>query len=263
MISSESPDARVDEATSTKQVLDRSTGLVAIASDDVHGRYHHGVLDLGGPAPGQPSPGDRDPKPAAAAPVANNLVNDDFNPRPVDGPIGGSWSILPPGATGSTQIVAMPSDQDRSARVSNGDGAGLRLCRAFAPTTGDVTVAVDVHFVGTAGSEAVLTSARGGAEAVSVRFGSGATFVYNFGTERVKTDASFAVGVWYRSLVVIHPATRTFDWEIRARGSDAPSVSVQGVAWRSSSSTAVNQFCVAPPDGAANGLLIDNVRVSR
>lgn len=36
----------VDQATSTKQELDRASGLVVLASDDTTGRYFHAVLDL-------------------------------------------------------------------------------------------------------------------------------------------------------------------------------------------------------------------------
>jgi hypothetical protein len=206
--------------------------------------------------------GDRDPKPVAVAPVVNTLVHDDFNPRPVGGSLGLGWTILPPEAIGSAQIVTT-GEPDRSARVTNGDGTGARLCRAFAASTRDVTVTIDVRYDGAVGSDSVLTSVRGGAEAASVRFGSGGTFVYNSAAERVKTDASFAPGVWYHSVVVVHPATKTFDWDIRERGSAAPLLSVQGVAWRSSAPTELNQLCVSPPEGAANGLLFDNVQISR
>jgi hypothetical protein len=45
----------IDNATTTKQHVNQSTGVVVLASDDIRRRYLHNVINYGAPAPGQHS----------------------------------------------------------------------------------------------------------------------------------------------------------------------------------------------------------------
>ena len=128
LVASDSDTALIDHASSTKQAVDRSTGLVVLASDDDAGTYFHGVLDLGGVPAGTASAGDRQPSPAGAAAGPTDLAHTTFDPLAPGRPLDPGWvtESLDPG--GQVTVAAVTSAADHSARAASGPSG--RTCRS-------------------------------------------------------------------------------------------------------------------------------------
>ena len=234
--------------------LDRDTGFVMLAWDPTTARYVHGIMDLGRGVPTLPRPA------KGYAPVTPQLVfKDDFDPFPVGSrPLTG-WVLRVNDPPTAYSIVARPSKADRSASVVNKTPSGdIRACKAFPDTTsGDVTVDVKVRLSRLGASDAVLTEVRGsGPTAASVRLGKRGFFEYFRGATKVITTVRGRPGFWYRSIVVVHLKTRTFDWKL-LNATGRVILGVRGVAWRDrAADVPMDRVCLKTPTGGA-GIALD------
>jgi hypothetical protein len=235
----------IGRATSGKDPVTAQTGLVVLAYDPVTFRYIHGVMDLGGGVLAGTLPAD----PPAARPRL--LFFDDFDPWPIGSSPSTGWQLRPNDPPKSMTIQANPSKTDRSASIAAPKaGTFVRVCKGFAPVkSGDVTVDIRVRLARTGSSDGVLTEVRGtGVESASLRFARNGFFAYYKGSAKIKTLIPVRSGAWYRSIVVVHMARKTYDWRLlNARGRVL--ISVKGVGWRSPSAAAIDKICLRTPDG--------------
>ena len=114
--------SQINDATSTKQPVGSSTGLVVLASDDPTGRYVHLAASLGGVPPGQPqgSPPDG-PEPAPAEPT--DLVVETYDSFTLEDPVQPLWD--------APAITSAREDRIRAA-------GGSRTSRSASRRTGRV-----------------------------------------------------------------------------------------------------------------------------
>ena len=263
-------DPAIDDATSTKQALGAATGLVVLANDDGTGRYVHGAMSLGGPAPGEPpgGPGVSASPGTAASPspaVVNDLIHDTFDPWAVGGQVGAGWAMPSGDDAGTLTVAALPSEADRSARALTGGATGdVRACKAFAEVAaGSVTVEADVLVQGLGSADAVVAAVRGSSgDAASLRFGRHGTIVYYDGATKVDSGRPIRVGSWYRLRVDVHLSTKTYDAEVR--DGSATLFQATGLPFRTASLTAVGEICFQTSSGTGGlGILFDDVLVRR
>jgi hypothetical protein len=115
------------------------------------------------------------------------------------------------------------------------------------------------------GTDAVLTEVRGSTtEAATVRFGRTGQFAYYRGAAKIRTLVSFRLGAWYRSIVVVHVGSRTYDWRLLdAAGHQL--ISVARIPWKSpAKDSPIDKVCVRTPIGGPGiALDWDAVRVIR
>jgi hypothetical protein len=257
--------------TSTKGPIELADGFVVLGFDEQTGFYWHAVI---GPPTGvvlpsassSSSPG-ASPSPSAGSPSPGRaaLFTDNFDPWPLDGPIGNGWEVGPIDAPGTLTAVSDPSGTGRNALVQPTGSEAVRACKAFAPTAAGTLVAeVRVRLDGIGPADAVITSIRDrSGEAASVRFGQGGTVAYYAGDTKVRTTIPFRLGTWYRSVVTVHPESRTYDWRLTTDDGRAV-LAVTAIRFRESAATQVAQICVQTSAGAPDvGLRFDDVRVSR
>jgi hypothetical protein len=192
------------------------------------------------------------------------LVNDDFDPWPIDAAIEGGWELTPETTSGSLTAAADPAG-GAVALLRPAGAESVRACRDF-PTTasGELVVEARVSVDAIGPADAVITSLRDrGDEAVAVRFGQGGTFVYYAGETRVRTTAAFSAGTWYRSTVTVDLAGRTYDWRLTT-DDGAVVVDVRAVPFREATAIQVSQVCVGSSAGVPGAATrFDDVRVSR
>lgn len=254
--------------TSAKHPPPLADGIVVLGFDETSGFYWHAIVAAPGAPSATPSPpasGSAQPSAGAASPPPGTLlVNDDFEPWPIDGPIAGGWELTPATARGS--LTAAADIRPGTLALLRPAGAdSVRACRDFATTaSGELVAEVRISVDAVGPADAVITSLRDrGDEAVSVRFGQGGTFVYYAGETRVRTTAPLAPGSWYRSTVVVDVAGRTYDWRLRTDEGSVV-VDVRDVPFREATAVQVSQLCVGSSAGAAGvGTRFDDVRVSR
>jgi hypothetical protein len=208
--------------------------------------------------PGQSGSPTAAPSPAGPMPV----FTDDFEPWPLNGPIGNGWRIRPADAVGTLVVVADAPDGNRSAQLVATGADPIRACKDFAPTaSGVLTADVRINAEAIDAADAVITSLRdGGAEAASVRFGQGGTFVYYSGATRVRTTVPTRLDAWYRSSLTVHLQSKTYDWRLAA-DDGTELLKVDGVPFREAEATQVSEICVATSTGG--GVRFDDVRLSR
>jgi hypothetical protein len=265
-------------ATSTKQPVGSATGLLVLASDDTAGLYVHAWVDLsasgdGGAQPSLP--------PASAAPRGPTnrgdtgptiLVDDRFDVYAPGVTPSGNWEVK--AAAGTPSNAPLP----RTARRSDGPGNALlvpaatgaiTVCRAFDPvSSGILTVDVDVRIDAVPTSDVTITSVRAGSiETASVRFDWKSVFAYYRGGTKVRTTVLFRPGTWYRSVVRVDLAAKTYDWTVTPLGAAAPVIRLTAIPWRTPGApggVAPSELCVrgavAP---SAAGLLIDSILVEQ
>jgi hypothetical protein len=142
-------------------------------------------------------------------------------------------------------------------RTPRGD---IRVCKAFPDTTsGDVTVDVRVRLSRLGSSDAVLTEVRGSgptATTASVRLGKRGFFEYFRGGTKVITTVGGRPTFWYRSIVVVHLKTRTFDWRL-LNASGRLILGVRGVAWHDrAADVPLDRVCLKTPTGGT-GIALD------
>jgi hypothetical protein len=244
--------------STTKDAVGHDTGLVVLAYDPDTTRYLHGVIDLGGGIAAGPS---------GPTPTGPQLVfQDDFDPWPT-GPVPNiGWELRPTDPAKAFTIRKLPSGKTNTASLAaSTPGLDVRACKSFpAVSSGDVTVDLKVRLSRIGGSDGVLTEVRGGSvTSASIRVGRVGTFAYYRGPTKIKTTVRFRAGAWYRSIVVVHVAGRTYDWRLLdAAGRQL--IVVKGIAWRDPGKVAPDQVCLRTPTGG-KGIALDwdDVRVIR
>ncbi len=258
-------DPKMAVPTSTKQSVDLNSDFVVVAFDRDSGTYWHAVLgsiEAGGPSrPPPPSPSAS----AAPAPALNALVNDNFDPWPVDGVIGNGWLMRTGDPPGALTAVADATGKGRHARLRTAAASAVRACKSFAAVAGGTLVAqVRVQFDAIGPADVVISSLRDrSGEAASVRFGQGGTFAYYAGPSKVRTTVAFRPKTWYRSVLTVRPDKGTYDWVVRASDGSVL-VRVERVPFRDAAATQVSSLCLQSSEGRAGlSLVFDDVVVSR
>jgi hypothetical protein len=256
--------------TSTKQSVDAANGFVVLGFDSKTGLYWHALItstagsvtpsatplasDRGSPAPSSPAP-------SASGP--STLLADNFDPWPLDAPIGNGWALGPADARGSLTAVA-DATSGRNARLLSAGPSAVRACKSFAPTAaGTLRAEVRVRLERIGAADAVITSLRDRTgEAVSLRFGQGGTFAYYSGQTKIRPAIPIRLETWYRSAVTVYLAARTYDWRL-TRDDGSLVLKVRGVPFREAAATELSELCVQTSVGAGMGLRFDDVGVSR
>ena len=254
--------------SSTKQPIDLESGFVVQGLDEEAGVYWHAVIrppdGMAVPTPSASAGPGRSGSPSAPPPPVGPMpvFTDDFEPWPLNGPIGNGWRIRPADAVGTLVVVADAPNGNRSAQLVPTGADPIRACKDFAPlATGVLTAEVRFNVDATGAADAVITSLRdGGAEAASVRFGQGGTFVYYSGATRVRTTVPSRLDTWYRSTLTVHLDSRTYDWRL-ATDDGSELLKFDGVPFREPEASQVSEICVASSTGG--GVRFDDVRVSR
>ena len=255
--------AHINDATSTKQPVGSSTGLVVLASDDPTGRYVHLAASLGGVPPGQPQgPPPDGPEPAPAE--STDLVVETYDPFTLEDPVQPLWDAPASRANGTIAYVQR-ADQDIAVRLRT-DGKGeLRPCRKIGATgTGTVTIAADIRLDGQGPADTTLLMARGeGTELGGIRADQERRVRVSSGDGRETTNVRFRRGTFYRAELRLDIDARTIDVRL-ADTNGRVLVERKGLPWRAPGSTVVDAVCVAAPGGPAGlGLTFDDVRVKR
>lgn len=258
------PDARTNNATSTKQPVNAATGLVVLASDDESGRYIHLAASLGGPPPGAPPTGSPPDGPERAPKTPIGLVDERSDGQTVGQPIQPLWRMAPNRADGTVSYTRRATNDVAVQLRTDGPGE-LRPCRSFARAIGGrLTMSLDVRLDRQGVGDSILLLARGdGQELGSLRlddlFRVRVSKLYN----RETTDVRLRPGRWYRAELDLDVASRTF----RARLFDASGQRLlqrTTQAWRAAAVDFVDALCVASSTGRAGlGLTFDNVKVTR
>ncbi len=144
-------DKNINNATSTKQTVTATSGLVVLASDQVTGRYVHNTMSLGAPPPPQPQ------APTAAFTATNTSgpapLTVSFTDQSTGSPTSWRWSF----GDGSTSTAQSPTHTydntgtyDVSLTVTNTAGSDTQTRAALVtvgtapppPTSGDYQAAV-------------------------------------------------------------------------------------------------------------------------
>jgi hypothetical protein len=242
-------DATIANPTTTKQDVDGESGLVVLAADDTTGRSLHGAVAIGGLALAPGRPGDAVagiPPPVTSPPVVNILAHDTFNPWAPGTPNPDGWlAESQGGGKGNLVVVAVPSATDHALRLFSTSATGsLRACLSTPEAvSGVVTVSELVRLNRIGGSDTIIGSVRGaGGEAASVRVTRDGLLAYFNGAAKVGTAVRFRTATWYRSTIVIHLPTKTFDWALTTAGGRGV-LRVRGIHWRSPALNAVDAVC--------------------
>jgi hypothetical protein len=257
------PDAKINDATSTKQIVDASTGLVVLASDDTIGRYVHVAASLGGPAPGVPAGDPPDgPEPAPREPVS--LLNETSDMQPVGDRVQPLWQ-LPPGRGDGTATYVRRAAADVAIRLRTTGRGELRPCRTLGTTrAGRINMSLDVRLDRQGASDTILLMARGsGEELGSLRVDAQGRVRVSKADNRETTKVRLVAGRWYRVELDLDVGQRTF----RARVFDAAGKEILERVrqpWRAKDALFVEGLCVASSTGTPGlGLTFDSVRVTR
>jgi hypothetical protein len=264
-----STDPSLQNPTSTKQAVDLAAGVVVLGADDGTGHYVHGLLATaspiasGGPSPSVPAGSPSPPPPAEARTV---LLHDTFDPWAVGTRTPPDWEASPQsGGAGRVEVVGVPTAVHHSllVRTTSLDGS-IRACTSFAPTaTTELTVNELVSFDGVSTSDTTIGSIRGpGGEAASVRVTRHRLLAYYDGTRKVTTTIVVRPGVWYRSTIVIRPATHTYDWTVTNTAGRAVA-RISGIHWREATIPTLDTLCVQAPQDRGGSILLDDTEVLR
>jgi hypothetical protein len=257
------PDAKLNDSTSTKQPLDASTGLVVLASDDTTGRYAHLAASLGGPAPGVPT-GDVPVGPEPAPPEPVVLFDETSDVKSVGDPVQPLWELTPGRNAGTATYVSRAAG-DVAIRLRTTGRGELRPCRTLGTTAkGHVIVSVDVRLDRQGASDTILLMARGnGEEVASIRVDAQRHVRVSKAHDRETTNVRVVPGRWYRVELDFDIAKRTF----RARVFDAAGKELlerNRQPWRGAGAVVVESLCLASSIGAPGlGLTFDSIRVTR
>ena len=260
-------DPNLRNPTTTKQAVDLASGLVVLAADDGTGHYVHALLSsseapTGGPSPSGPA-GSPPPFAADAHPV---LLHDTFDPWAVGTRSPPDWLPGPQsGGAGQLEVIALPTAAHHSLLIRTTSAAGsIRACTDFAPTAaGTITVFEVFRLAGTGTSDTTVGSIRGpGGEAVSVRVTKHRLLAYYRGQAKLTTTVVMRTGLWYRSTIVVRPATHTYDW-IVADAAGRVIARITGIAWRQAAVPALDTVCAQAPQGRGGAILLDDVEVRR
>ncbi len=254
--------------TSAKGAIDLESGLVVLGFDDQSGFYWHALIrPARGTSPSATPPASSLASPSIAPPPVigpSALFTDNFDPLPVDAPIGG-WGLEPAGVAGSLTAAQDASGSGNNARLLPEGPATVRACKTFTPVVaGTLQAEVRVLLEGIGAADAVITSLRDQAgESVSVRFGQNGRFAYYSGQAKVRSAVPIALNTWYRSAVTVHLESQTYDWRL-SRDDGSRVLEVKAIPFRESAANQVSEICVQTSVGATKaGLRFDDVRLSR
>ncbi len=256
--------ARINDATSTKQPVDATTGLVVLAADDSTGRYVHLAASLGGPAPGVPqgeTPPDG-PVPAPDLPVI--LVDERSDVFRAGDRAQPEWRMAPTRDSGTVTYVRRDGD-DLAIRLRTTGRGELRPCRGFGTTrTGRIEIAMDVRVDRQGAKDTILLMARGdNQELAAIRLDDQLRVRISREGNRDTTKVTMTPGRWYRVILDLDIAAQTFDVRLLdAAGATLLSRTAQ--PWRSPGATRVDGLCVAASIGASGqGMSLDDLKVTR
>lgn len=258
------------EVTSTKQRLDGLTEIIALASDDVSGRYAHAVVALPGGRAGPTAAGHAAPLPEGVTPglpagATAFVLRDSFAPYP-NGPAAVSGWLTRDLPAEEVATIVTPSENDPALRLlPEATGSGARACKTIPEAArGVLIVGVTAQTRGTLDSDATITHLRSPEGlSVTVRFGEPGVFRYFAGDQRVNSPAAWAAGTWYRSIVRLDFAAQTYSWEVTPLGGDAPILSVASLPLRVPAAS-VSEVCAESGNELPGGsveLLVDDVTV--
>jgi len=255
-------DARIANATSTKQSISPDTGLVVMASDDGTGRFLHAAVDLGRtPLSQQVAELPRPDVPPAPASGPARLVHDEFDSWPDGATDINGWRSTVDG--GGTVAVALDDDAHLLRLRSTGAAGSAETCKDIPRALGAM-VRVDVRLRVTAAGAAdvrLATVRIPGAEIVGLRVDGDGLFSYFDGDRRERTAVSLVDGRWYRAVLDIDVAARQADIRIAGPGGDAV-FARSGAGWRTDKAAEPSRVCFRVSSGAAT-LDIDSILVSR
>jgi hypothetical protein len=253
----------INNATSTKQSVDASTGLVVLASDESIGRYVHLATSLGGPAPGIPTGAPPEgPVPAPAGPV--DLVLESMDAFVVGDRVQPIWRMTP-SRSGGTLAYVRRSGPDLAVAVRTTGTRELRPCRTFGATSsGKLAISLDVRLDRQGAKDTTLLMARGdNQELGAIRVDSLYRIRISRLGNRETTSVRIKPGRWYHVAMTLDIAKRTFSTQL----SDAAGtrlLSRSDKAWRAPGVSSVDGLCVSPSIGTPGaGLSFDEVRVTR
>jgi hypothetical protein len=254
----------INNATSTKQSVDASTGLVVLASDESIGRYVHLAASLGGPAPGTPPGGapPDGPVPAPGGPV--DLVLEPMDAFAVGDPVQPTWRTAP-SRSGGTVAFVRRSGLDLAVAVRTTGSGEVRPCRSFGTTSsGKLDISMDVRLDRQGARDTTLLMARGNNQELgAIRVDAQLRVRISRLGNRETTNLRVKLGRWYHVQMTLDVAKRTFSAEL----TDAAGTRLlrrAGRAWRAAGVTSVDDVCVAPSIGTPGaGLSFDEVRVTR
>lgn len=257
-------DGQLNRPTSTKQTVSADTGLVVLASDDRSGRYVHGAVGLGGPAPGRGEHAAASGVPSVGA-SGTILFSDVFDAYPDGATVPNGWAVSDAG-TGTLEVVAVPTETDHSARLTAASAdVSASACRSV-PTVpdGDLHVAAHVMVIGgPATDDAKLIAVRGrGLELASVRLNPDGTLAYFQGSQRQQIGSAFDRERWFAIDLTLHLAAGTYDWTVTDVASGTEVARASGAAWRTADRQP-DHVCFGTATGPGSGLLFDDVRVAR
>ncbi len=258
------PDARINDATSTKQTVDAGTGLVVLASDDSTGRYIHLAASLGGPAPGVPATEDPPDGPEPGPADSIILLDERSDVHVVGDPVHRLWRTAPGQADGTVAYVRREG-QDLAVRLRTTGIGQLRPCRSLGRTqTGRVKVSMDIRLDRQGAGDTTLLMARGeGEELGSIRVDDQRRVRISKADDRETTDVRIVAGRWYRVEMDLDIESRTF--EARLLDVDGTSLLERTrQPWRDARPSVMDGLCVGTSTGERGlGMSFDNVRVTR
>lgn len=249
----------LDDATSTKQVLGGSTGIVVLASDPVAGSYAHAAARF----PGTTGPGTT--LPPIVPPETDRLADDMFDPYPPGSQLGPQWVRRSSG----TASFTIEEVDGRMAAAAFGvpDGSSVRMCREIAPIA-DGSLRIETEFstsrVGPLDAT-VLSVRHGSAESAVVRLSDRGTFSFFRGPQQVRSAVPYAPGTWYTGVVTLDLEAQTYGWEVRRSSDGVLAFAVEDVPWRTPDPGSATDICFESPGATAPEAIfaIDRVVVDR
>ena len=249
---SSATDVTLDNVTSAKGPVSKEAGLLVLASDRTTGRYVHGVVDLGGgPPAADPADPERPttPTPPPAGTTAT-LVRDSFEPWPIGRATATACFVRPEDPPGSLSIVA-DGGKGQALRIPS-SATGVRGCRDFPEIArSTITVRARVRLSRIGLEDATILSVRGsGGEATSIRVTNLGVLAWFDRSTKIRSTVPIRPGVWYRVMVRIDQAKRTYDLRVTTDGGTR----IAGAAdlrWRMAAVRTVGSVCgqtsPAPP----------------
>jgi hypothetical protein len=244
----------IRDATSTNDPVNAETGMVVLGYDTSTGRYVHGALSLGGRRP--PREGDRAEPPEGTP--GGVVVNDRFDHMRSDGEIGFGWT-----ASGTGTFSAVDAGQaGHVVATTSGVGDWARACRSFPEAVAALTIRHDVSMSHFGEASYTIGSLPGATTPVTLRVTSDGLLSYTDGGVQLNTRVGLTPARWYSSVLVLDPASATYDWTVIDRDSGVLVLAISDAAW-APATRGVHRFCLRTPAGLPGAeLRIDNLQVA-
>jgi len=237
--------AVLTDPTSTKNPVDAREGFVILAFDKANRRYVHAFVGGEDAAAGSPWP-------SAAPNQATLYFADTFEPWTAGSVPGNGWELRDP----LEGRLTIGTDAAHAKVALLATSAGSTGARASLDARGD--------------SDVVGLALRGsGGDVATIRFGQGGTFSYYDGSVKVRSEAVYTPGRWYRLRATVDPVARSAALEVVDETSGVRVLSASGLAWRVPEVVAASTVCVqvpagpAVPGGRVPTLAFDDVTVSQ